>query len=410
MKIESVTSPGGIEAWLVEDRFIPAFSLKFAFEGGSAHDPAGKRGLAFMAGSLLDQGAGWQDVGAFRQRLRDLGLKLRFSVSKDDIGGHLKALDDDWAEAAAILRSVLMEQHLDPVALERARQPRLSWLAGRAADQNYVAEIQMEALAFADHPYAHPLIGTLEGLQAIEVADIDDYHRRVFARDRLKVVAVGAISAGQLGELLDVAFGDLPAGAALAPLPEVMPAQGGRQAVVEMDTPLSAIAFGVCTVAPNHPDYTALYVLNHILGGGGLVSRLYQEVHDNTLAYVVGSMLQPCRQGSIVRGQAVVRRSVVDEVVAVIHREFQKLCDGDISADEIDNAKRVTGSPYAVPLHNNDQLASGLLGYAQAGFAPGRVRGRRSRIEAMTPHQLRRVANRQLNPANLMVAVAGRAQ
>ena len=65
MQIERVVSADGIEAWLVEDHSIPVISLSLLFPGGAALDPAGKEGLASMASSLLDEGAGDLDSGAF---------------------------------------------------------------------------------------------------------------------------------------------------------------------------------------------------------------------------------------------------------------------------------------------------------------------------------------------------------
>ena len=73
MKIQSVKSPGGIEAWLVEDHSLPLMAMRFAFEGGSSQDPAGKEGLANFLTAMLDEGAGDLDV--------DLDVVLPISAS-----------------------------------------------------------------------------------------------------------------------------------------------------------------------------------------------------------------------------------------------------------------------------------------------------------------------------------------
>ena len=57
VEVLRVVSPGGIEAWLVEDHGNPIISLNLAFRGGAALDPEGKEGLANLASGLLDDGA-----------------------------------------------------------------------------------------------------------------------------------------------------------------------------------------------------------------------------------------------------------------------------------------------------------------------------------------------------------------
>ena len=95
MTIERVTSPGGIEAWLVEDHTLPVVTIRFVFPGGAALDPAGKGGLTAMAVSLLDEGAGPYDTAAFKTRLEDLVADLRFDAGRDEVGGSLRSLEDE---------------------------------------------------------------------------------------------------------------------------------------------------------------------------------------------------------------------------------------------------------------------------------------------------------------------------
>ena len=71
VEIERVVSPGGIEAWLVEERSIPIIAVSFAVPRGSWHDPAGKEGLAHLLSATLDEGAGNLNSQAFRARIDD---------------------------------------------------------------------------------------------------------------------------------------------------------------------------------------------------------------------------------------------------------------------------------------------------------------------------------------------------
>src|SRR5439155_18160829 len=114
MTIERVTSPGGIEAWLVEDHTLPVVAIRFAFPGGAALDPSGKGGLAAMAAALLDEGAGPYDTAAFKTRLEDLVVDLRFETSRDEIGGGMRSLKSNLGEAVKLLRLALTAPRFEP--------------------------------------------------------------------------------------------------------------------------------------------------------------------------------------------------------------------------------------------------------------------------------------------------------
>ena len=73
VEVQRVISPGGVEAWLVEDHANPIITLDLTFRGGAALDPAGKEGLANLVSGLIDEGAGQLDSQAFQGRLADSG-------------------------------------------------------------------------------------------------------------------------------------------------------------------------------------------------------------------------------------------------------------------------------------------------------------------------------------------------
>nr|MCU0732784.1 hypothetical protein [Hyphomonas sp.] len=103
MQIKTVKSPGGIEAWLVEDHSNPMMAMRFSFEGGSAQDPAGKEGVANFVSSMLDEGAGELDAAAFQERLEDLAVRLSFSDTHDAFYGNFETLTANRDEAVDLL-------------------------------------------------------------------------------------------------------------------------------------------------------------------------------------------------------------------------------------------------------------------------------------------------------------------
>src|SRR5215468_11796819 len=76
MKIQEVKSPGGITAWLVEEHSVPLVAVRFAFDGGSSQDPAGKEGLANFLSGMLDEGAGDLNSKQFQERMEEIAMRM----------------------------------------------------------------------------------------------------------------------------------------------------------------------------------------------------------------------------------------------------------------------------------------------------------------------------------------------
>src|SRR5205807_2056507 len=114
-------SPLGIEAWLVRAHTLPMIAVEFAFLGSAEQDPADKPGVANMATSLLDEGAGPYDANAFHDRLERKAIEMSFRTGRDYLRGAMRTLKDNRDEAFDYLRLALSEPRFDPAAVERER-------------------------------------------------------------------------------------------------------------------------------------------------------------------------------------------------------------------------------------------------------------------------------------------------
>src|SRR5580658_3269860 len=125
-QIQKVVSPGGIEAWLIEDHRIPLMALDVTFRGGAALDPAGKEGLAVFTASLLDEGAGDLTAQAFQKEMADKSIALAYGADLDDFSVTLKTLTQFRDRAFELLTLSLSKPRFDPDAVERVRDEILT--------------------------------------------------------------------------------------------------------------------------------------------------------------------------------------------------------------------------------------------------------------------------------------------
>jgi zinc protease len=409
MKIQTVKSPGGIEAWLVEEHAVPMMAMRFAFDGGSSQDPDGKEGVANFVTAMLDEGAGDLVSRDFQERMEDLSMRMNYEEAKDAFYGNFETLTANRDEAAKLLKLALTKPRFDQDAVERIRQQLLASLAYAARDPDKVAQNEWYAVAFAGHPYARPANGTEATVGKMTGADLESYRKRVFAKDTLKVVAVGDITPEQLGKLLDEVFGDLPAKAELAAVAKTNPVAGGRQTVVDMNVPQSVAVFGMGAMPRKDPDVMAAFVLNQILGGGGFASKLMEEVREKRgLAYSVYTYVYPFQHTSIFSGGVATRNDAMGQSLDIIRAELKKMADGDVSQTDLDNAKSYLIGSYPLRFDTNAKIASQLLGLRMDGFGPEYVDNRNAMVAAVTLDDLKRVAKRLLETQNLIVTIVGK--
>lgn len=405
MEIQRVVSPGGIEAWLVEDYAVPIVAVNFAFAGGIAQDPADKPGLANMLSGLLDEGAGDMDSKAFQAKLDELSIGMSFDAGRDDFFGTLKTLAENKDQAFSMLALAVQKPRFDAEPLERTRAQIKISINEAKKDPDSVASATIRATAYPGHPYGQPPEGTVESIASITAKDLETYRARVFARDNLKIAVVGAIDPKTVGAMLDQVFGPLPAKGNLVDIPDTVPQSGHVD--IDMPNPQTVISFGGPGPRRSDPDFMAAFVANHILGGGTFSSRLYEEVRERRgLAYSVGTMLLPFRHSAGVAGNTATRADRADETVALIKSEMSRLAKDGPTAEELAKAKSFLVGSYALRFDSSSKIARQLLGIELDGLGMDYIDKRNDLVQAVTLEDVKRASEKYFTTGtNLIVRV-----
>ena len=408
MKIQEVKSPGGIEAWLVEEHSVPIIAMHFAFKGGSAQDVSGKEGTAHFLTSILDEGAGEFGHERFHEMMEELAIKMRFDAGADSFSGSFETLTVNRDAGFELLRLAVNKPRFDADAIERMRTQLMASLAFGDKDPGKVAGRAWSKTAFGTHPYGRPGDGTKESLATIQKADLERYRTSVFARDTLKVSIVGDIDAKTLGALLDKVFGELPAKADLTPVAAFQLAPDAKKTVIEMKVPQSVAVFGHSGPLRKDPDFIGAFMLNYILGGGGFNSRLMEQVREKRgLAYSVSSYLSPYDRSGVMLGNVATKNEAIDESMDVIRAEFKRMAESGPTEKELIDAKSYLTGSYPLRFDTSPKIASQLLGIQIEDLGIDYIDKRNAQIEAVTLEDIRAIAKRWLKPDSLIVTIVG---
>jgi zinc protease len=402
-----VVSPGGIEAWLVEDHSMPLIAINLAFRGGSAADPADKAGLATLVSGLLDEGAGDLDSQAYQRKLSDLSIDLSFDAGLDEFRGSMRTLTAHRDEAFDLLRLALTQPRFDAEPVERVKGQILTIIAREAGDPDQIAQRAWWQTVFPDHGYGRDPMGTPDTLAKIDRDDLQGFTAGHFARDRMLVGVVGDITPADLAPLLDKTFGSLPAKGTADPVPEATLHGAGKTILIKKPVPQSVILLGGPGLKRADPDFYAASILMEVLGGG-FGSRLTREVReDRGLAYSIGAYLASYDKAALLLAQTATQNERAKESIEVIKQVWGELGKDGPTQKELDDARSYLLGSYALHFTNSLAIAANLVSLQLEDLPIDYPEKRIALFNKVTLDDMKRVGKRLLDPATLTWVVVG---
>ncbi len=408
-KIETWQTAEGSKVLFSSAPELPMVDIRIAFDAGSARD-GDRPGLAALTGAMLDQGAGGLDANTIAERVASVGAELSCGIGRDMASVSLRSLTDPKALEPALdtMLRMIAEPTFDQDELERVRRNTLTGLRLAEQDPGKVASKAFYRAVFGDHPYASNPSGTAESVASMQADDLRAFHRRYFTAPNATIAIVGDVPRPQAEAIASRISAALPAGEAAQPLPPVAALTDAAEVRIPFPSSQTHILAGQPGMYRGDPDYFQLYVGNHILGGGGLVSLLTDEVREQRgLSYSVYSYFAPmARSGPFTLGLQT-KNTQADEALGVLLATLERYVREGPSADELDAAKKNITGGFPLRIASNSKVVQYL---AVIGFYDlpldylDRFTGR---IEAISAEQIRDAFRRRIHPGQLTVVRVG---
>lgn len=419
LPIQHWTEPSGAQVWLVQSPSIPMVDVQIDFDAGDRRDPPAQAGLASAVAGMLTKGVRAQgdapalDENALGEAWADLGAVLDVHAGKDSLSLSLRSLTtpDLLAQAAQLSARQLAEPAWPEDIWQRERARWSAAIRESHTRPGTVAGDAFAAAVYGDHPYGARV--TEQSLAQIGVADLQRFHAQYLQACRARVAIVGAVDRAQAQTLVRTLLARLPAPAPAqcAPLPPVPEVQA-LAAPVQENIPFTAAQAQVLIGQPgfrrSDPDFLALLVGNHILGGGGFTSRLTHEVREKRgLSYSVYSGFSPgLNAGAFAIGlqtrpdQAAQATQVARDVLA------RFVADGPTAA-ELRAAKDNLIGGFALRIDSNRKLLGNVVNIATNGLPLDYLEHWTDRVEALTVQDVRAAMQRKLQPERMVTVVLG---
>jgi zinc protease len=359
-KIEHWQTSQGSRVYFVQADALPMADIQVVFDAGSARDGQ-QFGLAALTSGLLDTGAGQWNADQIALRFESVGANFGTGVSSDTATLSLRSLTDPvlFDKALETMHVILTKPLFKRADFLREKNRTLAAINQREESPAEIASLAFSDKLYSTHPYAHPDSGVMATVKNIKVSDLAQFYKKYYVTSNAIVVIVGNLSKQQAEQTAEKLLTGLPTGQKPEPLPDVaMPTQASQQHI-EFPSTQTHVLVGLPGSYRKDPDYYNLYVGNHILGGSGLVSKLFSEVREKRgLAYSASSSFAPMLKPGPFTVSLQTRNDQTKQAVEVLNATLKDFINKGPTQAELDSAKLNIAGGFPMRFDTNKKLAT----------------------------------------------------
>lgn len=411
--------PSGAQVYFVQSPALPMVQVQIDFDAGSRRDPPALKGLADATAGMASKGVREEagqpalDENQLGEAWADLGAGFGASATADRTSYELRTLTEPRLLDAAVALAArqLARPSFAPSVWQREREQWTSALREAETRPGTHASRAFRQAVYADHPYGQA--ETPETLQRIGTASMQAFHERYIVPCRAKVSVVGAVDRAQADAIVRRLLAGLDARreASCAGLPDIAPVAPLAQAVrrdIRFDSAQAQVLIGQPGIARSDPDYFALTAGNYVLGGGGFVSRLMQEVREKRgLTYGISSSFSPALQAGPFAVALQTRPDQAAQALDVATGVIRDFVAQGPTPEELQAAKDNLIGGFPLRLDSNAKLLANVANIAWNGLPLDYLETWTDQIARLTADDVRAAFQRHLQPDRMVTVTVG---
>jgi zinc protease len=415
LPIQKWQQPSGAQVWLIESPVLPMVDVEVDFDAGDRRDPANKAGLASVTADMTSKGIAARngepalDENQLGEAWADLGASFGGNAGQDRMSFTLRTLTypDLLDKAVKLAARQLGEPSFPDPVWQRDRQRIIASIRESNTRPATVAARAFGQAVYGSHPYGYDT--TEESVSRITVQDMRDFYRSILPC-RAKVSIVGAVTRAQADQIATTLLSRLPAGRCepLPPVPEVPALSAAAERNIPFASAQAHVLIGQPGYKRSDPDFFPLMVGNYILGGGGFVSRLSEEVRQKRgLSYSVYSFFAPGMHAGAFTVGLQTRPDQAAQAVQVSRDVVRRFVAEGPTEVELKAAKDFMVGGFALRIDSNRKLVENLANIAWYDLPLDYLDTWTQQIEKVTAADVKAAFARKVQPDRMVTVVVG---
>ncbi|MDB5890393.1 MAG: peptidase M16-like protein [Polaromonas sp.] len=417
--IQHWVQPNGARVYLVESPSIAMLDVQIDFDAGGRRDPAEKAGLASATASLITSGVAARDgqpaldENALGEAWADLGAQFGSSAGADRMSFSLRTLTEPGLldKATALAARHIGEPSFPEHVWRRDQQKIVAGLRESYTRPASVAGRAYSKAVYGDHPYGYQM--TEASVARISTADMQAFHAAGVVACRARISMVGAVTRAQADALASRLLARLPQTPcaslpAPVPVPDVAPLRQASEQLIPFASAQAQVLMGQPGYKRADPDFFALLVGNYVLGGGGFVSRLTNEVREKRgLTYGVSSSFSPGLHAGAFTVSLQTRPDQARQALDVTQKVVRDFVAEGPTTGELQAAKDNLIGGFALLIDSNRKLLGNISNIAWNDLPLDYLDTWTQQVDRITVSDVKAAFARKLRPSSMVTVILG---
>ena len=410
VKIQQWQTATGAEVYFVENHDLPIVDLSVNFSAGSVRDTAEKSGLAGVTRYLMALGAAGMSDEVIANEMADIGAILGGEFNSDRATFKLRTLSNarEQTQALDVFVKVLQKPDFPQAVLDREKARIIAGLQESATQPESIANNAFMAALYGKHPYSLDESGEVETISKINREDLQAFYAKHYGAKGSVIAMMGDLTREQANRIAENISGNLPKASSLEPIASVtLPTQAIEQRIAHPASQ-SHILLGYPGIKRGDADLFPLYVGNYILGGGGFVSRLTEEVREKRgLVYSVYSYFMPMAELGPFQIGLQTKKEQADVALKLVRETLDKFLKDGVTEKELTAAKANIIGGFPMRIDSNAKILDYLAMIGFYHLPLNYLDEYNGNVDKVTVAQIKETFNRRLKPENFVTIVVG---
>jgi zinc protease len=410
VNIQHWQTSSGAEVYFVENHDLPIVDLSVNFAAGSARDAAEKSGLAGITRYMMTLGAAGMNDEVIANKLADIGAVLGGEFDGDRAALKLRTLSSEREQKQAldVFGKILQKPDFPASVLAREKARIISGLEESATQPEGMVNRAFMTALYGSHPYSLDESGEIATVAKLSVADLQAFYQQYYRANGAVIAMMGDLSRAQAEAIAESMASGLPKGPANPAIAQVTYPKAPVTQRIAHPASQSHILLGYPGIKRGDPDLFPLYLGNYVLGGGGFVSRLTEEVREKRgLVYSVYSYFMPMAEVGTFQIGLQTKKEQADEALKIVRATLADFLDKGVTDAELKAAKANVIGGFPMRIDSNSKILDYLAVIGFYKLPLNYLDEYNSKVAAVTAAQIKDAFNRRLKPENFVTVIVG---